>query len=308
MEINKAILDDKKLLLDFFRQRSKEIEGELINQFGRNNYKKITASLQPQLKDSRDNFIRVVLQKAEKEKWSKKDRLGSILMLYHVTNVVMLESRHLIWPYEYMTFSRRNGELWEDFISVCFHFPVCNDLEIVVPPLFIDVKKRLYNEVFDYIKSLPIDSEQKNELINYYKKVWLLVDAGEIKLELDMHCLKNGINYNIDFKSGFSSNEKGNTNRLLVVASIYKNILEKNYKNLMMVRSDESENNHYLQTLKNSNLWEVSCSNETYLKIGEIVEFDLRGWIDNHIDWKNDLNETVIKDLTKLDLMGYLSW
>jgi hypothetical protein len=308
MEINKAILADKKLLLGFFRQRSKEAENELIRKFGRKNIKKITSKLPPQLKESRNNFILAVLQKSEKEKWSKEERLRSILMLHHVTNVVMLESRHLIWPYDYMAFSRRNGELWEDFISVCFRFPVCNNLEIVVPPLFSDVKDRLNNEVLDYIKNLKINSEQKNELINYYKKVWFLVDAGEIQLELDMHCLKNGVNYNIDFKSGFSSNEKGNTNRLLVVASIYKNILDKEYKNLMMVRSDESENNHYLQTLKKSNLWEVSCSHETYSKIGEIVEFDLRSWIDDNIDWKNDLSEVVIKDLNELNLVSYLSW
>tara|TARA_B110000858_G_C17791815_1_gene470298 strand:+ start:1529 stop:2455 length:927 start_codon:yes stop_codon:yes gene_type:complete len=308
MEINRVNLNDKKLLISFFRQRSKEIESELINKFGRNSYKKITQKLQPKLKESRDNFIRVVLQKSEKEKWSKKERLGYILMLHYVTNVVMLESRHLIWEYEYMTFSRRNGELWEDFISVCFHYPVCNDLEIVVPPLFSNVKDRLRNEVIDFINKLTIDIEQKNELINYYTRVWLLVDAGEIQLELDMHCFKKGVNYNIDFKSGFSSNEKGNTNRLLVVASIYKNILNSEYTNLMMVRSDESENNHYLQTLKKSNLWEVSCSNETYNKIGEIVEFDLRNWININIHWENDLKEEVVKDFSKLDLMGYLSW
>lgn len=308
MEINKATLSDKKMLLNYFRQRAKEIQQELTIEYGRNNYKKITSKLQPQLKESRDNLIRVLLQKSSREKWTNTEKLRAILMLYHTTDVVMIESRHLIWPYEYMTFSRRIGELWEAFVSVCFHYPVANDLEIVVPPLFSEVRNKLHNEITDYINRLPVNIEQKKELGDYYKKVWLLVDAGEIKLELDMHCTKGDVNYNIDFKSGFSSNEKGNTNRLLVVASIYKNIISLDYENLMMVRSEESENNHYLQTLKSSKLWSVSCSTETYLKLGEIVEFDLRDWINSNIDWENDLNEKVVKDLTDLDLTKYLRW
>jgi len=308
MEINKEILSDKSQLLKYFRQRAKEIQDELIKEYGSRNYKVITSILQPKIKQSRDNLIRVLLRIAEKEKWSKIERLGSILMLYHTTNVVMIETRHLIWSYEYMTFSRRIGELWESFVSVCFHYPVSSDLEIVVPPLFSEVRDDLHEEIIEYIDSLPLNAESKKELVEYYKKIWLLVDAGEIKLELDMHCKKGKVNYNIDFKSGFSSNEKGNTNRLLVVASIYQNIIDLDYENLMMVRSEEAENNHYLQTLKNSGLWEVSCSKDTYLKLGEIVEFNLKKWIELNIDWENDLNTKVIQDFKKTELIKYLSW
>ncbi|AUO79553.1 hypothetical protein BSP10_150 [Bacillus phage BSP10] len=52
--------------------------------------------------------------------------------------------------------------------------------------------------------------------------MWELVVSGEIKLESDLHFEKDGVKYNVDFKSGFNSNEKGNTNRLLMVGSIYK--------------------------------------------------------------------------------------
>lgn len=45
-------------------------------------------------------------------------------------------------------------------------------------------------------------------------------------------------------RSGFSSNEKGNTNRLLLVASIY-NSLGEIEKTLLFVRQSEDENNHY---------------------------------------------------------------
>ena len=77
-----------------------------------------------------------------------------------------------------------------------------------------------------------------------------------------MHVKKNNKHYNIDFKSGFGSNEKGNTNRLLVVGSIYKNIIETSYENFIIVRTPENDNNHYLQTLKRSDVWEVFCSDE----------------------------------------------
>lgn len=308
MEINKTILQNKKALLNYFRNRSREILNELTKEYGRANYKKITQKLQPALKSSRDNFIRVALQKAEKEKWSKEDILSGLLMLHHTCNVLIIDSRHSVWPYEYMTLSRRVGELWESFISVCFHHPVADDLEIVVPPLFSDVRDSLHEEVISFIKELKLTNQQKTDLIKYYGKVWMLVDAGEIKLELDMHCKKQNINYNIDFKSGFSSNEKGNTNRLLVVASIYKNIIDSPFQNLMMVRSSEDENNHYLQTLKRSDLWDVTCSDETYVSLGNIVGFNLKNWIEINIDWENDLNKATIDDFSRDDLLKYFKW
>lgn len=308
MEINKNTLGDKFILIKYFRNRAKEILNELTTEYGRSNYKKITSKLQPALKESRDVLIRVALQKAEKEHWNNKDILKSILMLHYTCNVLLIEARHSVWPYEYMTLSRRVGELWESFISVCFHYPVAQDLEIIVPPLFSDVRDSLHDEVKNYITGLNLSDVQKSDLINYYEKVWMLVEAGEIKLELDMHCRKQDINYNIDFKSGFSSNEKGNTNRLLVVASIYKNIIDSPYQNLMMVRSAEDENNHYLQTLKNSSLWEVTCSDSTYESLGKIVGFDLKNWIINNIDWESDLNRMTVEYFRKNDLLKYFKW
>ena len=67
-----------------------------------------------------------------------------------------------------MTLSRRVGELWESFISVCFHHPVANDLEIVVSPLFSDIRDSLYEEVICFIKELQLANDQKIDLINYY--------------------------------------------------------------------------------------------------------------------------------------------
>jgi len=220
----------------------------------------------------------------------------------------MLEYRHSIWPYEYMAFSRRIGELWESFVGTCFHYPVATNLSLEIPPLFSDVRNQLNQEIEAYIDSLPLSDPQKAELKDYYRKVWLLVDAGEIKLELDMHFLKGKEHFNVDFKSGFSSNEKGNTNRLLVVASIYTNIIASDYRNLLLVRSPEEDNNHYLQTLKNSGLWEVSCGVDSYAAIGDLVGFDLHNWIEENVDWQTDLGATMYTDLESTDLTKYLQW
>lgn len=80
-----------------------------------------------------------------------------------------------------------------------------------------------------------------------------MVTSGEIRLKFDLH-FENGRNqFVVDCKSGFSSNDKGNPNSPLLVASIYK-ILEVRHKYLIFVSSPEEQNNYYLLTLKKSGL------------------------------------------------------
>ena len=122
-----------------------------------------------------------------------------------------------------------------------------------------------------------------------------------------MHFEQAGIHYNCDFKSGFSSNEKGNTNRLLLVGSIYQSLGE-NEKTVLFVRQEEDQNNHYLQTLKNSPFWRCYCANDCYAKMAEYTGFDLRTWLDKNVDWKNDISAEFKKHLVDNDLIGYLTW
>jgi len=111
----------------------------------------------------------------------------------------------------------------------------------------------------------------------------------------------------VDFKSGFGSNEKGNTNRLLLVASIYKN-LEEDYKCLLLVRSEEDRNNNYFQTLKNSRIWEAYCGDEAYNKIKEYSGFNIKQWIVNNIDWGNDFSNHTMQYFQDNNLDQYLKW
>ena len=212
-----------------------------------------------------------------------------------------------VWPYEYMAFSRRIGELWEDFVRLPFLYaPKAAELTSFVPPLFSEVIKNLKGDIKEYIDTLSISQEQKIKLINDYEKLWLVIDSAKISLELDFHATIRGKRFNIDFKSGFASNEKGNTSRLLMVATIYSKLLEDEYSNILLVRAKEESNNNYFQDLEKSGVWNAYCGDEAYKKIGDFTHFDIQNWINSNIDWQNDLLST--SDLQKSNLMGYLQW
>jgi hypothetical protein len=126
-------------------------------------------------------------------------------------------------------------------------------------------------------------------------------------MKLDLHFKKQNVKYLVDLKSGFSSNEKGNTNRLLLVASIYASLNDK-YECIIFVRSKEDEANHYLQTLKHSGLWQVYCEEDAYAKMKEFTGFDIKNWINQNINWKDDFDNETTKYLEENDLDRYLKW
>lgn len=76
----------------------------------------------------------------------------------------------------------------------------------------------------------------------------------------------------------------------------------------MFVRAKEEDNNHYLQILKNSGIWDVSCSNETYDMIKIFSGFDLSKWIANNMNWENDLDSETKDYFQGEDLLKYLTW
>ena len=240
------------------------------------------------IKNYRNEKLSLILRKSRSEKWDNERILNEIMCMTYASYIAMLEYRNKVWPYEYMAFARRIGELWEPFCRLPFEYPI-KTLRIIEPPKFEDVQSGIQKNATDYINSLQLADDIKKELKRHYSIPWTMVDSGGIKLALDLHFEQNGIHYNCDFKSGFSSNEKGNTNRLLLVASIY-NSLGAGEKTLLFVRQNEDENNHYLQTLKNSPYWDVYCANDCYEAIKSFTGFDLRNWLDVNADWKKDIS------------------
>lgn len=258
------------------------------------------------IKEYREQEIKRIETIAKKDAWNNQTLLNEILMLTYASYIVMLEYRNKVWEYEYMAFARRIGELWEPFCKLAFNFPI-KALSIIDPPHFDEVQTKIKSNATEYIDCLDLSEEIKKELKRHYDIPWTMVDSGGIKLGLDLHFEQDGIHYNCDFKSGFSSNEKGNTNRLLLVASIY-NSLGEIEKTILFVRQPEDDNNHYLQTLKNSPYWDVYCANDSYAAMREFTGFDMRKWLDDNADWQNDISEEFKQHLQKNDLLKYLTW
>lgn len=258
------------------------------------------------IKEHREQEIKRIEAIAKTDAWNNQTLLNEILMLTYASYIVMLEYRNKVWEYEYMAFARRIGELWEPFCKLAFDFPV-KALSTIDPPNFDEVQTKIKSNAAEYIDSLDLSEEIKEELKRHYDIPWTMVDSGGIKLGLDLHFEQDGIHYNCDFKSGFSSNEKGNTNRLLLVASIY-NSLGEIEKTILFVRQPEDDNNHYLQTLKNSPYWDVYCANDSYAAMREFTGFDMRKWLDENADWQNDISEEFRQHLQENDLLKYLTW
>lgn len=305
MDIDKNIRFDKKGLLCYFRGRAQEIVAELDIEYSKSDYKKKTTALNKAITESRDNLLSILEERSKSEQWNNMEILECALMIFYANDVVMLEARNSVWEYEYMSFSRRIGELWEPFCKLCFKYPL-SAISSFLPPLFSDVKRDLTDEITSYIDKLNITKTEKDKLVRYYDKVWGLVTSGEIKLECDLHFTDSKTRYVVDFKSGFGSNEKGNTNRLLLVGSIYKNIEAENYKCLIFVRS--AENNHYLTTLRNSGVWEIHTGDDTYGQIRRFTGYDIHKWIVDNVDWMNDFSDSMRATIKSQDLEKYLIW
>lgn len=290
----------KEDLLKEFREKAEEFLSEIVKR--KKNYKLNASEINKCILAYRNSK----LDKIANQKISDKDKLEAILLICYVCNVVMLEYRNKVWGYDYMAFSRRIGEIWEPFCKLPFHFPV-KQLELYDPPTFNDIQKALKDKIHTKIGGLIIPKEDKRDLLQYYEEVWQLIDSGSISLSLDLHFKQGGQFYDVDYKSGFSSNEKGNTNRLLLVASIYNSLPDK-HNNLIFVRQKEEENNHYLQTLKNSKYWDVYCADDAYEKIKEFTGFDLKNWMNTHMIWVDDISPDFRKYLKDNDLLKYLTW
>lgn len=306
MDFSKINSYTKENLLYYFRARTKEYYSEIEKKYSNTEYKRRAATMNNTVTKIRDNVLKALFNLAKKKGIEDKSIIASVLTAFYASYVVMLEGRNYYWPYEYMSFSRRIGELWEPFCKIPFDYPT-KDLEIFIPPTFEDVTNLLSSEIREYILSLPISSIQRDELMLYYDKVWQLVSSGDIKLELDLHFIQNDLKYVVDYKSGFHSNEKGNTNRLLLVGAIYKNLSLK-YRPLIFVRSDKEDSSNYLQTLDKSKIWSVYCGEEAYSQIFYYTGFDLKSWIDLNIDWKKDISKELFDHLDSNDLIKYLSW
>lgn len=302
---NKELYFDKQALLIYLREQVEE----QVDKIKRSSIKKGDKSkkVNTLLKGIKSILLNELYILKLKGKISQLQLLEANLLIDYCINIVMLESRNKVWEYEYMAFARRIGELWEPFAKIPFEYPI-KELKLVDPKSFDDFRDNHKSDVYKVIdNALSHDKVNSKFLKEQFELVWSFVDSGSIQLKLDLHFEQSGFSYNVDYKSGFSSNEKGNTNRLLTVGSIYKMISNKN-KQLIFVRQNEEDNNHYLQTLKNSGLYDVYCGEKAYDKINEFTGYNIKVWIKENMTWEKDISEEFKQYLNNNDLIKYLKW
>ncbi|MCL1563128.1 hypothetical protein DTJ06_06600 [Parasaccharibacter sp. TMW 2.1886] len=127
---------------------------------------------------------------------------------------------------------------------------------------------------------------------------------GNINMKEDEVFRKDDIPHVIDFKSGFGSNEKGNMLRLLAVGKAYK-IWDSRTQLMLLIR--QNDNNHYLNSLRNSRIWDVHTGLDSYKKIKEITGSDIENVL-KIINWESDFSNNFYEFLVRYNLTKYLDW
>lgn len=231
--------------------------------------------------------------------YSHLDRSKLFMLLQYCYSVMSFEYRNVVWPYEYMAFSRRNGELWERFCKAAWDNSQLANLYRIPAPSFHEVRNSFRDCIINYTQG----NQYQHHIVNDVDSVFELV--GEINMIEDEMFNLNGRNHIIDFKSGFGSNEKGNTLRLIAVGRAYKH-WDPNVNLLFLVR--QNENNNYLETIRRSNLWEVHCGDAAYRKIDELTNAGICEIRREAIDFRNDLSPNFWNYLVNNNLSYYLDW
>jgi len=227
------------------------------------------------------------------------NRSKLLMTIQYCYSVISLEYRNKVWPYEYMAFSRRNGELWERFCKSAWDNPQLPSLYRIDAPNFNDVRSNFRNRIISYTNGNP----NQRYIIEDIDSIFELV--GEINMIEDEMFNLNGSNYIIDFKSGFGSNEKGNMLRLIAVGRAYKH-WDPNVSLLFLVR--QNENNNYLETIRRMGLWDVRCGDAAYNRIDELTSAGICEIRREVIDFRSDLSPEFWSYLVNNNLTDYLNW
>ncbi len=232
---------------------------------------------------------------------SMQEHQQALLVLQYCTSLSSLEFRHQVWTYEYMALSRRVGELWERFCSATWDCPSRSTVSRIDPPSFEDVATKIRSRIVNHLT----DVTSQNLILNEVKVLFELI--GEINMREDEVFSVGNVPHVIDFKSGFGSNEKGNTIRLQTVGRVYK-LWNPKTKLLFLVRQEE--NNNYLKLIKRSGLWDVQCGSEAYDKIDELTGSNIQYLRQEIINFEDDLSSSFWNDLSSQlsDLTAYLRW
>src|SRR3989338_10957723 len=140
MEVNKNLYNNKKQILEYLRSKADTplVEIEKIKE-----RETRSKQINDEIKKITTDLINEITLLAQKESWDNTTLLNNILMITYCSYIVMIEYRNKVWHYEYMTFSRRIGELWDPFCHLCWTYNINPDISIITPPTFKDVREKL---------------------------------------------------------------------------------------------------------------------------------------------------------------------
>ena len=232
---------------------------------------------------------------------SDKEIQQRLLVLQYCTSVASLEYRHQVWPYEYMALSRRVGELWERFCCAAWDVPSKPSVKRMEAPSFLEVGKKIR----DTLAQHKVEAATRKEINAVLDILFELL--GTISMDEDEVFTVGGVPHVIDFKSGFGSNEKGNTLRLLAVGRAYK-LWNKDTQLFFLVRQEV--NNNYLNVIRRSGIWDVRCGLAAYKTIDDLTGSDIAGLRDKIFAFETDLSPEFWRYLSShlSDLTSYLRW
>ena len=239
-----------------------------------------------------------ILQSQISPTLSKAERQQRQIVLQYCVSVAYFEYRHAVWPYEYMTLSRRVGELWEKFCSSAWDFPARSDVKRISPPSF--------EHVLDQIRESLLRATKDNRAITVARIFDDLRDViGVVNMKEDEVFTVGDTPFVIDFKSGFGSNEKGNMLRIRAIGKAYR-LWNSEVCLLLLVRQES--NNNYLNVIEREELWEVYCGSKAYAMIDRLTGSNIEWIRKNIIDFRGDLSQNLWNDFEAAELTDYLRW
>lgn len=222
--------------------------------------------------------------KAKRDRFCKNaHNVNEVLEAQYAYVVSTLNIRHALWKYDYMTFPRRVGELWESFCKACFYNAESRYIRPFTPPPFDKIRRDLTK------KSVP-------------PLVWELVGNVNLKQDSVFYC--NRKLHVIDLKSSFNSHEKGNMQRLKTVGVVYK--MWKPTAKLYVLVREGKEHSTYLEHL--SDQWEVVEGAAAYDCIRKLTRVNLKQWIDENVNFEKHLDGPFYRFLQQKNLEKYLNW
>ncbi len=60
--------------------------------------------------------------------------------------------------------------------------------------------------------------------------------------------------------------------------------------------------------MKNSGIWNAFSGEDTYIELHRYSGYDIKNWVNENINWIEDLNHEFVVFLQKQNLLQYLTW